>query len=503
MSLKSILLVFATVLLGLSSCTEETAIDVHPKEGFTNKLTFVLSTSPTITKADGATQIATADELNISNCILAIFESEDSGIGKKVCIASYADMTSDKTASNGAPLYSVSLPDGVSLKFATTYKIIIIANPGNLDAYTGCVDYTAFENVIENTLKDGAYNFQSSTLVKQGVLLVGKDTDVPLSNNTTSDDLTIPLTQLAARIDLKIKVDLGKKLISETYTEVDGTSILEEGNIKNTSIGTEVKLSKELVSNLFFKDKKVIVGKKEGADLDGVKAISLADKEMIREHKYSSWTIKELSLMVKNIRGKVIAMLPAVDYEESATELALCNYTFGDPEKSDVLLKYVTFYTYQRNINVLFSDNCFEVVLGGDIHMATIVEKTTVKGDFLMINLKDKNSFTNFIAEANDPDKLELSINRPGNGEGNAVIVENRNTPITEVPGTDKVVGNIGDKIGPYSGSFQIKPKDGGPIALGNRYLVTATIKNLSMPVTLNWEVNSWSNVTIDIPEFN
>lgn len=509
MILKNLLFVFASLLPVLSSCTDEEAVDRLAEGHSTNKLTFLLTTSPTLVKADAPASevIATPDELKIGSCILAIFEVGNNGMpGAKVCIQPYANLTSDKSADNGSPLYTVSLPASVRLEFAKTYKIVIIANPAsNMAAtYSACPDYAALQQVVESSLDaSGQYAFNPSALMKAGELLVGQSTDVPLSNATTSEQLSVPLTQLAARIDLKIKVDLGKRLVSEKYTEVGGDVLLDEGNIKS-GLSFESGLSSSYdVSNLYFKNRHITLDNPTGGS---TKCVLLNNKQLIREHTYESWTIRDLLLTVKNIRGKVIAVLPAADYENDS-RLTLIDRTFTEQERQDVLLKYVTFYTYQRT-EAQSAQRPFEVQLSGDIYRAKIVEKTRVAGNFILLNLKRKDDLTSFLNKVNDPAVLEsyLVVYATGAGSGLGVIAENRRQPVVEVPGEDAVVeGSVGTStIGQYSGSFQIVPATGLPVASGNRYRITATIRNMSMPLGLAWEVAPWDNdYDVTIPPFN
>ena len=76
MNFKNIIVGISLILFGLSSCSEETAIDELNES--TSEVQIVLSSVPAITKAGSQeTEKPTDQELLIQNCVLGIYDETD------------------------------------------------------------------------------------------------------------------------------------------------------------------------------------------------------------------------------------------------------------------------------------------------------------------------------------------------------------------------------------------------------------------------------------------
>lgn len=191
MKLKNIFLVFVLgTIWGFSSCSSEEVIDT-PENGEAT-LSISLSVNDIQTKA--GEQIATSEELQISNCHIAIFDNEEGSTNGKF-ITSF-DFSTGNGLSGDNNQYTCTAQKIRTFGNARKVKFLAIANIDktinqlDLDNVSG-KSYTEYLNAVVTSS-----SFNSTGLVKVGekALLIEKD---------ESYSIQIGLTQLTARFDFE------------------------------------------------------------------------------------------------------------------------------------------------------------------------------------------------------------------------------------------------------------------------------------------------------------
>lgn len=207
MKLKNIVGLISAMSLMLVSCSEESVIDgpdVTEKADTSFDITLV--SGGVETKAPGGYEYATAEEIKIQTCAVAVFAGEK--------MVGFEYVTFDGGKSNAKyeskDAYKV---ENIETKSGNV-KILVVANPVlDKEALRKLNTYDKFKS--QATSYDNANSFVASKLIKFG------EVDKTLST-TAADDVVVPLTQIAARVDVTYKVTvengwsavLGKNKIS-------------------------------------------------------------------------------------------------------------------------------------------------------------------------------------------------------------------------------------------------------------------------------------------------
>lgn len=203
--LKDIVLTGFLALLAFTACTEEKLIDERPMETGTVSISF--STEGVETKAinaGGTYRYATADELNINNIFVSIFKKVDNEWKYLISkTGTLGDGSFVGTQSSG----SFKLT-GLTLPLNTELKVVAIANPlADKVASYAKMDYaTLCKESVSYTSLGGTdyYTFDPKTLIKVGE----ENMTFTLTKGLVSGGETVSLKQLAAKVELDLKVDL-------------------------------------------------------------------------------------------------------------------------------------------------------------------------------------------------------------------------------------------------------------------------------------------------------
>lgn len=204
--LKDIVLTGFLALLAFTACTEETLIDEWPVEtGMVSIPFFAEGVETKAINAGGTYQYATADELNINNIFVSIFKKVDNEwkyLTSKT--GTLGDGSFVGTQSSG----SFKLT-GLTLPLNTELKVVAIANPlADKVASYAKMDYAALCKESVSYPSDlggnGFYTFNPKTLIKVGE----ENMTLSLTNGLVSGGKTVSLKQLAAKVELDLKVDL-------------------------------------------------------------------------------------------------------------------------------------------------------------------------------------------------------------------------------------------------------------------------------------------------------
>lgn len=171
----------------LSSCVNDDLDNSQCGQGETI-LSLSISSDPTITKAGEATISASAQEQTINSLLVAIFPEVSTGVYGNATVTYGSTSNLSFTDNNGIKTYKIT---GLVAKIGNA-KILLIANP-KAD-YSACQTWNQFKAITE-TVTSGT-SFSANDLVKVGVwtgsIVAGQN------------PINIPLSQLAARVDIKI-----------------------------------------------------------------------------------------------------------------------------------------------------------------------------------------------------------------------------------------------------------------------------------------------------------
>ncbi len=222
MKLKNI---FVTISVAgmLFSCVAEDIADTTPAvEGEDIVLNLSLKMAEVQTKAgsDVASNYtyATNDELEVSDCVVAVFRLDTDGtpgamIGTPVAISiAGGGMDSLNIRHENKKAY---LLKEVPAKTGDV-RILVIANPPA--DYTALTTYTAFEEAAVSTAFTKPSEFDAKKLIKTGYVDL-KGTGKLTPQNYTSE-IVVPMTQLAARIDLNITLNMDPDTLGRPTAEL-------------------------------------------------------------------------------------------------------------------------------------------------------------------------------------------------------------------------------------------------------------------------------------------
>ena len=214
MKIRNILSVLFVGLL-FTSCNSEEEVQRGNEDGrdISLSMTLTLGEVTAMTKAGGdiaeGYTYSTEDEVKVNNVVVAIFNEANGTVGE--CLE-YKSVAFDGGISNstvtidGKTLIAYKI-DNIQAKTGKV-RIVVIANSTHYNELAA-LKTTTYENLkgLSETVSGGT--FDASNLVKVGEL-------PSYELNTTVTSIRVPMTQLAARIDMKFTVDEEPETISGT-----------------------------------------------------------------------------------------------------------------------------------------------------------------------------------------------------------------------------------------------------------------------------------------------
>lgn len=187
MKLKNILSGICLMAGLFSACTSEELVDNSgAEEGKDTSLSLVLTTGEPVTKAATGYTYATADEIKISNCVVAVFKMDGTTVGDMIGKVEPFDFTDADATYNDKPAYSLK---DIPAKTGKV-RILVVANATNSD-YTGFTTWQQFEDASTDKA------LVENDLVKVGWL--DKELVAPVTGT-----IAVPLAQLSAKVKLNI-----------------------------------------------------------------------------------------------------------------------------------------------------------------------------------------------------------------------------------------------------------------------------------------------------------
>lgn len=375
MKLKNILLTVSVAGM-LFSCVAEDIIEPAQSKGGTDVTLDLslkmsdISTTKAIGDANKPYKYAKPEELEVSQCLIAIFRMNGTTPGEllvKPTTATISGSTLIPTVismSNDTLAYKIA---GVKAKTGKV-RVLVIANSALASTLSALKPneayYSDFSNAIETT--QFTSTFEAKNLVKVGYF----DTDLLPADDKTRE-LLIPMVQLAARVDLNIIIDLPKTIVKreviypkdveakvfdqigkangkETPYLVNGITYISRecaGNgampdhfnkyfLNRTFVNPYTQKTETVTSNYFSNRK---FGEVDGLTIDSILTIN-------------SWGLKLNSITVNNIQTQTRIVIESVNtldlkkliddpWEKEFTPAQLVVDTFK-----------TTFYTYQKEL---------------------------------------------------------------------------------------------------------------------------------------------------------
>ena len=214
MKIRNILSVLFVGLL-FTSCNSEEEVQRGNVDGrdISFSLTLTLGEVTAMTKAGGdiaeGYTYSTEDEVKVNNVVVAIFNEANGTVGECLEYKSVAfdgGIPNSTVTIDGKTLIAYKI-DNIQAKTGKV-RIVAIANSTHYEdlARLGTTNYENLKGLSE-TVSGGT--FDASNLVKVGELAA-------YDLNTAVTSISVPMTQLAARIDMKFTVDEEPETVSAT-----------------------------------------------------------------------------------------------------------------------------------------------------------------------------------------------------------------------------------------------------------------------------------------------
>mgnify|MGYP001632813124 FL=1 len=214
MKIRNILSVLFVGLL-FTSCNSEEEVQRGNEDGryISFSMTLTLGEVTAMTKAGGdiaeGYTYSTEDEVKVNNVVVAIFNEANGTVGECLEYKSVAfdgGIPNSTVTIDGKTLIAYKI-DNIQAKTGKV-RIVAIANSTHYEDLAR-LETTTYENLkgLSETVSGGT--FDASNLVKVGELAA-------YDLNTAVTSISVPMTQLAARIDMKFTVDEEPETVSAT-----------------------------------------------------------------------------------------------------------------------------------------------------------------------------------------------------------------------------------------------------------------------------------------------
>lgn len=506
MKTKNIFLTAVSALFIFAACSEEKIID-EPGISGKGDLVIELSPSSVITKAaatDAGYAYATEDELNVEDCWIFVFNGETpitsqyfSGADLLATDNNYVD---NPGPNGGSQTYKKGYK--VTLKGLNhgTYDFWVVANPTESNtAYGSCQSLSALKGIIEggDTYK-AAFADKADQLVKVG------NKSAEFGSAATS--IQIPLTQLAARVELKVRVDIPRQLIGGEYEYPDlpgsQNGVLTEKELNalyRKYYGIDMPSSERITNSDLMKevDGKYVYtyfGHQVRNNTDKKLASVSFNKKMkvVKNTRYDGYLLDDIRLSVGDIRIKS-ELVPVQVVNEQL------DGNIFNPIEDQISTTYLfKFYTYTKED--------LTISLTGNLKKASYqVSQEGTLDNCMFVNDKNPGSLVDQINK-NGIQEGEILYFSGGPGWGSEVVGvllcnEDAWVAVGEaIEGVPKYETGTGKEYS--SGSISLKPQDG--FKVGNMYEASLLIQSVPTTGTLNVVIDDIKEYESEIKfEFN
>ncbi len=482
MKMKNIFLTAISALFIFAACTEEKIID-EPGVSGKGDLVIELSPSSVITKAAATNEgyvYATEEELNVEDCWIFVF-----GENEKYIMSQY--FSGDALSETENEYVDIPAPNGDSQTYKKgytitltgldygTYDFWVVANPTEANgSYESCQSLDALKEIIE-----GGDSYQTTFADKANWLVKVGNKSATFNAATVASPIQIPLTQLAARVELKVRVDIPRQLTGGTYeypgisengvltvTQIDE---LTNSHIRNETITSDQLKQQDEAGNYLY----TYFGHRvEISDGGTPKAIWVDDAfTVVKKTEYKGYLLSGIQLTVNDIRiESELKPLPAID--------AQCGSSLFQPLEDEISTTYLfKFYTYAKED--------LTISLSGNLQEATYsVSQQGILANTVFVNDKDLELVEKINEGVEDDEVLTFSGNGGWGNHATGVLLCNENawTAVDEAIIGDPTL--TGDPKEYSSGSVTLKPKNG--FQVGNMYEASALIQSVPATGSLN-----------------
>ena len=494
MKTKNIFLTAISALFIFAACTEEKIID-EPGVSGKGDLVIELSPSSVITKAaaeDKGYVYATEEELNVQDCWIFVFDQKN---GEYITSEYFAgdnlseaehDYVDNPAPNGGSQTYKKGYKVTLTGLDYGTYDFWVVANPTESnEAYKSCQSLDALKEIIEGgDSYQTAFADKANQLVKVGNKLAKFDV------TTVASPIQIPLTQLAARVELKVRVDIPRLLVNGYYDYGDlggKNGIWTKGEVEN-AFGKknlkEVDVTEDMLDDVdadgkllytYFGHRLTIPTSVKPRVAKGIQLPPLTVKKYSR---YSGYLLENITLQVDDIRIKSRLVSSAIVPEDSDSKIFSPLF---DKVSTTYLFK---FYTYAKDQ--------LDISLHGNLYEA--VYETSQEGEITgswFVNDKEVNGEPQLVAYIRDnkeeiPEDEILKL-EGGNGWGSnkmGLLLTNENTWTSIGEVIEGEPTQVSEKKEYSSGSVTLKPKNG--FQVGNMYEASALIQSVPATGSLN-----------------
>lgn len=328
MKIRNILSVLFVGLL-FTSCNSEEEVQRGNEDGrdISFSMTLTLGEVTAMTKAGGdiaeGYTYSTEDEVKVNNVVVAIFNEANGTVGECLEYKSVAfdgGIPNSTVTIDGKTLIAYKI-DNIQAKTGKV-RIVAIANSTHYEDLAR-LGTTTYENLkgLSETVSGGT--FDASNLVKVGELAA-------YDLNTAVTSISVPMTQLAARIDMKFTVDEEPETVSATA----------DTKITNQWFYTVTKLT---IKNINQKSDLILLGRDNQYDdaFSTAKDITLQNGVALPFYTYEklNTTLTPLSIYVT---GDLQKIQVTTTFNE---DMAIQNVTKGSiiEEEKDHSYKYEDF----------------------------------------------------------------------------------------------------------------------------------------------------------------
>ena len=485
MKTKNIFLTAISALFIFAACTEEKIMD-EPGVSGKGDLVIELSPSSVITKAaaeDKGYVYATEEELNVEDCWIFVFGENEKYITSQYFSGDALSETENEYVDTPAPNggsqtykkgYTITL---TGLDYGT-YDFWVVANPTEAnEAYKSCQSLDALKEIIE-----GGDSYQTAFAEKANQLVKVGNKSATFNLTTVASPIQIPLTQLAARVELKVRVDIPRQLkggeyVYEVFPNANG--VLTNAEIDKLT-GSHIRNEDVINSDLQRKDGNdnyLYTYFGHPVTISGgskVKAIRVDNAlKVTKQTMYSGYLLDNIKLTVDNIRIK-----SELDPLSVVVDQQLGSSVFN-PLADEISTTYLfKFYTYTKDD--------LTISLSGELQKAEYsVSQMGTLDNAMFVNDKDLALVKKI--NKGDVEDGEVLTFAGGSGWGNAatgVLLCNQDawTAVDEEITGEPVLE--GEPKAYSSGSITLKPEGG--FQVGNMYEASALIQSVPATGSLN-----------------
>lgn len=483
MKTKNIFLTAISALFIFAACTEEKIIDAPGVSG-KGDLVIELSPSSVITKAaaeDKGYVYATEEELNVEDCWIFVFGEDKKYITSQYFSGDALSETENEYVDTPAPNgdsqtykkgYTITL---TGLDYGT-YDFWVVANPTEAnDAYKSCQSLDALKEIIE-----GGDSYQVAFVDKANQLVKVGNKSATFDVTTVASPIQIPLTQLAARVELKVRVDIPRQLLEGKYEypdfpnengvlTADQIDVLTGTHICNIEVTNEQLQEKDSNGNFLY----TYFGHPVEVSGKNPKAIPVNSAlKVIKHTKYSGYLLDKIELAVEDIRVKS-------ELEPLSVTVGQLDGSLFKPLADEISTTYLfKFYTYTKDD--------LTISLSGELQKAEYsVSQMGTLDNAMFVNDKDLALVKKI--NKGDVEDGEVLTFAGGGGWGNAatgVLLCNQDawTAVDEEITGEPVLE--GEPKAYSSGSITLKPEGG--FQVGNMYEASALIQSVPATGSLN-----------------